>query len=117
MTASKDDKQQVTTPAGYTQADTDLDSFPKWDFDKEPQLNGEIIKVKEDIEVEKAGVKRKTKMAVVKVDSDYYLLWMSANLEDFFKVLVPGMLVQVNYKGMVVLGNNNTMRDFDAFYK
>lgn len=107
-------KATRTPPAGMKQVDTDIDQYPKWDFDKDELLEGTVTKVK-NVTVQRNGEDEETKMAVVEVNGEKRILWMSSNLEEFFEAIGPGSEIWVLFKGMEPLGKGKTMRSFDAF--
>lgn len=96
-------------------ADTDVDSYPKWDFDKYPVLEGTVRKVKHTTQTRR-GEEVDVRLAVVETDDGEYLLWESANLGEFFNDIEVGVGITVVYKEEVDLGKGRRMKVYDAFY-
>lgn len=109
-------KDDATLPAGFARVDTDLDSYPAWDFDVRDTLQGKVEKVK-TVEVTRNKELVECRMAVVNVNGDRCLLWESANLERLFDDLRPGAEVFVKYHGKEDIGKGKTMRRFTAGVK
>ena len=103
-------------PKGMTQADTDLDAQPKWDFDVNPLIQGEITKIKLYTD-RSEEVPRDVRYAVLTTtDGEEVQLWESKNLEQFFNNVKAGSNIWVLYKGSVPLKGRKTMKMFDAYY-
>lgn len=117
MTAKPEAKARAAAPAGFTQADTALDNYPKWDFGVRPSLAATVKKVK-TVTVTRKDEEVDCRLAVVvDPEGELFLLWESANLERFFDDLKPGMQILVNYTGEADLGGSKKMKMFDAFFK
>lgn len=120
-TPAADDKPPVTDtqpqpPKGMTQADTDLDAQPKWDFDVNPLIQGEVTKIKLYTD-RSEEIPRDVRYAIViTTDGEEVQLWESKNLEQFFNNLKVGSNIWVLYKGSVPLKGRKTMKMFDAYY-
>jgi hypothetical protein len=105
-------------PAGFNQADTDVDDHPPWDFDTDPLLEGTVIKVKV-VPLMRRAEMVDVRMAVVrtKKDNELRCLWESANLKNFFDVLQADHEIYVQKTGEQQLSGNRTMALFDAYWK
>lgn len=119
--ATQDKKAAVISPQLQAamdrmhKADTDVDSYPKWDFDKYPILEGVVVKVKHTTQIRR-GEDVDVRLAVVEADSGLYLLWESANLSEFFNEISIGSEILVSYKEEVALSGKKRMKVYDAFY-
>ena len=108
---------QPEIPAGFTKADTDLDDFPAHEWDKEPQLVGEVLKVKPTV-VMRRGKPVDTVVAPVrKDDGEVVNLWHTANLSDLFDNIQPGSEIHITFTHFESLSEGRKMRMFSAYYK
>ena len=119
--ATQDKKAAVISPQLQAamdkmhKADTDVDAYPKWDFDKYPVLEGEVAKIKHTTQIRR-GEEVDVRLAVVDAEEGTYLLWESANLSAFFDEIVIGSEILVSYKEEVALSGKKRMKVYDAFY-
>lgn len=116
------DKQAAVIPANLqaamdrmNKADTDVDAYPKWDFDKHPILQGTVKKIKTTGQMRR-GEEVDVRLAVIETNDETYLLWESANLCEFFDNINVGDEIIVSYRMEVDLGKGRRMKVYDAFY-
>ena len=100
---------------GLHQADTDVDNFPMWDFDKDGPLSGTIVKVKGTVQVRR-GEEVDVYLAVVETRTGTLILWESANLKEFFKAIGAGSTIVVVRRGEQKLPGAKTMKLYDAYH-
>ena len=121
MNTTKDSYNKASmefqAPAGFQQADTDVDQYLKWDWDQVSTLQGIVIKVKEVTVSDSRGMDRDVRFAVVEVDGEAFNLWESANLKDLFNNIQAGNEIHVTFTGMKTLPGLKSMRTFKAFWK
>ena len=110
------DKDLQAAISRLKQADTDVDAFDKWDFDVNPVLQGIVIKVKNTAQIRR-GEEVAVRLAIVETDdNEWYTLWESANLGEFFDEIDSGSSIIVIYKGEEQLTPKKRMKVYDAYY-
>ena len=111
-----DDEELQAAISRLKQADTDVDAFEKWNFDDNPVLRGVVVKVKTTTQIRR-GEEVDVRLAVVEVgEGEWYTLWESANLGEFFDEIDGGSSIIVIYKGEEQLTPKKRMRIYDAYY-
>lgn len=100
---------------GLKKADTDVDNFPQWDFEKQGPLSGVVVKIKGTVQVRR-GEEVDVYLAVVDVQGEMFILWESANLKEFFKEIGAGSTIVVVPRGEQKLPGAKTMNIFDAYH-
>ncbi|MFQ6006782.1 MAG: hypothetical protein ACE5OQ_14920 [Woeseia sp.] len=102
-------------PEGMKRADTDVDDYPAWEFDK-GSLTGVVLKVK-TVELIRRGEPVDVRLAIVEeVGGERWSLWESANLVDFFDKIGAGVEIAITQRGEAKLSGNRVMKLYDAFY-
>ena len=115
MTTKETEAKPMAIPSNFKKADTDLDNYPDWDFEKHPSLHCIVDKVKDVTVSRKGKADQDTQLAVIDVGGVKHLLWRSANLDKFFEDIGPGSEIMVVYRGMEPLKHGRTMKMFDAY--
>ena len=111
-----DDKELQAAISRLHQADTDVDAFDKWDFDDNPVLRGVVVKVKTTTQIRR-GEEVDVRLAIIETDdNEWYTLWESANLGEFFDEIDGGSSIIVIYKGEEQLTPKKRMKVYDAYY-
>ena len=109
------DKELQKTIDGLKKADTDVDNFPQWDFQKQGPLSGTVVKIKGTVQTRR-GEEIDVYLAVVDVGGEFFILWESANLKEFFKEIGAGSTIVVVPRGDVALPGAKRMNLFDAYH-
>ena len=111
-----DDKDLQAALSRLKQADTDVDAYDKWDFDANPVLKGVVVKVKNTTQMRR-GEEVDVRLAIIETDdNEWYTLWESANLGEFFDEIDGGSSIIVIYKGEEQLTPKKRMKVYDAYY-
>jgi len=106
----------IAPPEGFEKLNIHHDTFPTWDFDVEPVLQGEVIEAR-TVQIDRDNSIRDVRVAVVDVDGSNYTLWESAALQNLFNKIKPTMQIWVHSLGLKPLRNGRVMRHFDVYAK
>ena len=109
-----DTNEQINTetvPEGWTVVEESNADVPKWDFEANPVMIGNVSQ-KQTINIKDGDTSRPTIVATVNVDGKDYIIWQSAALLSWLKEAYVGQAVYIKYKGKKSIGKGRTMKDF-----
>lgn len=100
-------------PAGFKQITGDF--APKWDFKKNPELQGTVFEIKAVAGKRKGKNKRKDSRVMTIADSngEIHAVWHSAGLNGLFDTAEKGSEVYIRYVGLKkIAGKPQPMKEF-----
>lgn len=115
--ANRNPEPEFEVPAGFDDVSSDFNRYPSWDFDNNPVLVGDVLRVDVANITDGKGTRETGVAHVVTDDGETVALWESAALADLFGVMKKGSRIHVIYTGTEELSRNRSLRKFRSYHR